>query len=52
MIKNKQLGTQEDDHNHGDGQEEGNQKHKKMRTTMTMARKMQPGTQEEDHDNG
>jgi len=35
----KKLGTQENNHNHDDGKEERNQKHKRMKTTMPMVRR-------------
>ncbi len=41
MAKKRQLGIQEDDHDHdhNDGYEERNQEHKKMRMTTMMAKK-------------
>ncbi len=39
MAKKRQLGTQEDDHDHDNGQEERNQEHKKIRMTTVMAMK-------------
>jgi hypothetical protein len=44
-------GTQEDDHGHGDDKEEFNKEHKKMTTTMTMAKRKQPKTQEDNQKN-
>ncbi len=39
MARKRQLGTQEEDHDHGNGQKECNQEQKKMTMITVMARR-------------